>query len=141
MTFFTRTKELARKVTERPWRVKNELDPNPIFEQMHGKEYKTMFYIQARGIDDTPSFSTLTNVTPAKTHISQVNAEYIVHCVNNFEKVCELLEITIKKLSNIHECDPSPDLSHHKYVDAIRFVKGQCEEAMKEIQTELEKMK
>lgn len=71
------SKEREEKATKGPWRVVNEIDPNPIFLETWGPEYKTMWWIQRGGENDTPIHSNLENVSPKQTFLRKETAEFI----------------------------------------------------------------
>lgn len=93
-------KALAEKATKGPWRVVNEIDPNPIFLETWGPDYKTMWWVQRGGENDPPHTSTLENVTPKQTFLKKETAQYLAACYP--ERIIELCT-ELEALRSNHE--------------------------------------
>ncbi len=66
------------------------------------------------------------------------DGELLALAVHQIGKLEKALRIAIKGIENLTCANPSPDLSHHKYVDAFRWIDIYSEELFSEIEGVLE---
>lgn len=107
-------KARAAAATPGPWRLVNEIDPNPIFLNTWGPNYKTVFYIQAGyGFGEggnSETFSSLINITPPHiTHLSMADAAFIAHARTDIPRLVAMVEAALA-LHGPCNCD-----RHHQY--------------------------
>lgn len=93
-------KDVGDKATEAPWRAVNEIDPNPIFLKTWGPDYKTMWWIQAGHAfgegGNSPTSSTLKNITPKETMMNEKNVKFIATARNNWNKILEMNSVLLE---------------------------------------------
>lgn len=134
--FLERMKEVGGRAFRAPWRRVNEIDPNPIFLETHGPDYKTIFFIQAGGEGDGPNFSSLRNITPKITMMSDADVKFIVHARNNWDRLIRMNEILLaacEQIGTITTADyrfNNEQLLRARINDAYEAI-SQCEELVK----------
>lgn len=80
------------------WRYVNEIDPNPIFLKTWGPDYKTMHFVQCGGENDTPTSSTLRNITPKQTMMTEGDAKFCAHAHQDVPLLVKALERLIAEI-------------------------------------------
>lgn len=114
-------KEIADRVTRGPWRYVNEIDPNPIFLQTWGPNYKTMHFVQAGGENDTPISSSLRNITPKITFLPKPDAEFIAQSRTIVPQLLQALEVATSALSALEQM--GNDYSEVKSKEALSQIR------------------
>lgn len=102
-SYLRKIEERCEKATKGEWVLVNELDPNPIFLETWGPDYKTMWYVQTGHNtkwwqeNHGRNFSDLRNIIPAKTHCSKEDAEFIAHSRTDIPTLVKLLRLVISQ--------------------------------------------
>lgn len=89
--YLAQVKKRCEEANSGVWRYVNEIDPNPIFLETWGPDYKTMHFVQTGGED------TLRNITPKITMMEKADAVLVAHCKQDLPKMVEALERAIEQ--------------------------------------------